>query len=37
MFCDDLEGWDWGGGGRQAKEGGDVYILITDSVTYVLL
>ena len=22
MFCDDLEGWDWGCGGREAQEGG---------------
>ena len=34
MLCDDLEGWDvveWGGGRREAQEGGDICIHIADS------
>ena len=27
--CDDLEGWD-GGGGRETQEGGDIYIHLHD-------
>ena len=30
VFCDDLEGCD-GRGGREAQEGGVIYILIADS------
>ena len=30
MPCDDLEGWDRGWGGREAQEGGDIYIVMTD-------
>ena len=26
MLCDDLDGWDGGGSGREAQEGGDTYI-----------
>ena len=31
VFCDDLEGWDGGGGGREVQEGGDVRDLVADS------
>ena len=31
VFCDDLEGWDGGGGGRETQEGGDICIQIADS------
>ena len=31
MLCNNLEGWDGAGGGREAQEGGDVYIPMTDS------
>ena len=31
MLCGDLEGWDGGGGGREAQEGGDICILTADS------
>ena len=31
MLCGDLEGWDGGGGGREAQEGGDICIHIVDS------
>ena len=30
MLCDDLEGWDEGGG-REVQEGGDVRIPMADS------
>ena len=30
MFCDDLEGWDRLGGGRDVQEGGSMCILMTD-------
>ena len=30
MICDDLEGWNVGGGGE--AQGGDIYILIADSL-----
>ena len=30
MLCDDLKGWD-GGGGREAQERGDICILTADS------
>ena len=26
VLCDDLDGWDGGGSGREAQEGGDTYI-----------
>ena len=31
MFCDDLEGWDGVGGGREVQDGGDVCDLVADS------
>ena len=31
MLCDDLDGWD-GGGGKETQEGGDVGIHIADSL-----
>ena len=31
MLCDDLEGWD-GGGGREFQEGGDICIHMADSL-----
>ena len=31
MFCDNLEGWDGMGGGRELKEGGEVCVLVADS------
>ena len=30
-LCDNLEGWDGVGGGREALEGGDIHIPIADS------
>jgi hypothetical protein len=30
VFCDDLEGWDGVGGGREVQEGGDVRDLVAD-------
>ena len=30
MLCDHLEGWDGGWSGRDAQEGGDIYILMVD-------
>ena len=32
MLCDDLDGWDGGGGGREVHEGGDIFIHIADSL-----
>ena len=32
-LCDDLVGWD-GGGGREAREGGDVCIYIADPLCH---
>ena len=33
MLCDDLEGWEGGGGiGREAPEGGDICIHTADSL-----
>ena len=32
MLCDYLEGWDGSQGGREAQEGGDIYIHIADSL-----
>ena len=33
MLCDDLDGWDGGGGGgREVQEGGDICIHIADSL-----
>ena len=31
MLCDDLEGGDGVGGGREVQEGGDICILMSDS------
>ena len=31
MLCDDLEGWDAVGGGREVQEGGDIHIPVADS------
>ena len=31
VLCDELEGWDGVGGGREVQEGGDIWILMTDS------
>ena len=31
MLCDDLEGGDGVGGGREVQEGGDICILMADS------
>ena len=31
MLCDNLEGWDRVGGGRDVQEGGDIYIPMADS------
>ena len=31
MLCDNLEGWDGVGGGREVQEGGDISILVADS------
>ena len=31
MLCDDLDGWDGVGGGREVQEGGDICIHIADS------
>ena len=31
MLCDNLEEWDAVGGGREAQEGGDICITMTDS------
>ena len=31
VLCDDLKGVGWGGGGREAHEGGDICLLIADS------
>ena len=31
ILCDNLEGWDGGGGGREVQEGGDICILMADS------
>ena len=31
VFCDNLEGWDGVGGGRDVQEGGDICILMADS------
>jgi len=30
MLCDNLEGWDGEGGGREVYEGGDISILMAD-------
>ena len=34
MLCDNLEGWDGVGGGREVQEGGDICILMVDSCCY---
>ena len=31
VLCDNLEGWDGVGGGREVQEGGDICILKADS------
>ena len=31
MLCDNLEGWDRMGSGREVQEGGDICILMADS------
>ena len=31
VFHDNLEGWDGVGGGREVREGGDIYLLMNDS------
>ena len=30
-LCNNLEGWDGVGDGREVQEGGDIYILVADS------
>ena len=37
MLCDDLEGWDGGGGGREAQEGADVYVCCMREGTHVYM
>ena len=32
MLCDDLEGWDGEGGGREVQMGGDMRIHVADSL-----
>ena len=34
VLCDNLEGWDGVGSGREVQEGGNIYILMTDSCQY---
>ena len=34
MLCDNLEEWDGVGGGKEAQEGGDIHIPMTDSCSY---
>ena len=31
MFCDNLEGWDGVGGGREVQQGGDLCVPMADS------
>ena len=31
MLCDNLEGWDGVGGGKEVQEGGDIQIPMADS------
>ena len=31
MLCDNLQGWDGVGGGREVQEGGDICIPMADS------
>ena len=31
MLCDNLEGWDGVGGGREVQEGGDISVPMADS------
>ena len=31
MLCDNVEGWDGVGGGREVQEGGDICIPMADS------
>ena len=32
MLCDNLQGWDGVGGGREVQEGGDICIPMADSL-----
>ena len=32
MLCDDLDGWDGGGGGREVQEGWDICMPMADSL-----
>ena len=32
MLCDDLDGWDGVGAGREVQEGGDIGVHIADSL-----
>ena len=34
VLCDNLEGWDGEGGGREVPEGGDICIPMADSCWY---
>ena len=34
VLCDNLEGWDGVGGGREVREGGDMCIPMADSCWY---
>ena len=34
-YSDNLEGWDGVGGGKEAQDGGDTHILMTDSCSYI--
>ena len=34
MLCDNLEGWDGVGGGREVQEGGDIRVPVADSCGY---
>ena len=31
VLCDNLEGWDGQGGGKEVQEGGDIYIPVAES------
>ena len=34
QYCDNLEGWDEVGDGKEGQERGDIYILMADSCFY---
>ena len=34
MLCDNLEGWDAEGGGREVQQGGDICVPVADSCGY---